>query len=231
VTTCISQDRQEKVRRVWRDSLGMPNGARDAGVQNRCYAPDGLSPRAIAVQARTLSCRDSSTSSASSGQTRTSWAGSLRVSVRLRQGICRAGLVFLGHLGIDGGRLDIGAPKLFLRNFEIGSTRAVEMRGEGVAAGVGRVSRTVSGWAASGQHLSRDTGECGDGSRRRLSSRRGAVDMQAHPCLVDRRRIRVAGRNRYPSGSPCLTHRARMMAPGATVYHARVGLATAAGFC
>lgn len=81
--------------------------------------------------------RTSGTSGSPAGPPRTTCAVPLRALVGLRQRVRGPGLVLLGHLGIDRGRLGRGVSKLLLDNLQIVPARPVEVGGVGLCAGGG----------------------------------------------------------------------------------------------
>jgi len=77
---------------------------------------------------RNTSRRNSGTSGSSSRPTRTRCTILLRVPKGLRQGVGSAELILLGHLGVDGGRLDRGVPELLLDDLQVVPARPPDGR-------------------------------------------------------------------------------------------------------
>jgi hypothetical protein len=78
---------------------------------------------------RNTSRPNSGTSGSPPGPTRTRCTILLRVPKGLRQRFGSPGLVLLGHLGVDGGRLDAGVAELLLDDFQFGAAGPKQMGG------------------------------------------------------------------------------------------------------
>jgi hypothetical protein len=115
-----------------------PSGGKELGGRER----EGGS------RTRNTSRPNSGTSGSSSRPTRTRCTILLRVPKGLRQSFGSPGLVLLGDLRVDGGRLDAGMAELLLDDFQVRAAGPIEVSRIGMATRV----RGVPGIQAYGRH-------------------------------------------------------------------------------